>query len=249
MFGESPTLNLVACNFFNFIFYDKPIIVLVKNPFGIYQEGISRFFLLLPTLLMLSLLPTVMRYFSDQRGEDMYRRYLSQLDSLERTGGHILTSPLPTFAPMDSVKRKGDALVKDRIRRLPLSEADSILLQIVPGIGALTAGRIIKYRESLGGFIFPEQLQEVFGLRPEAISSLWEYFDFDKVPPKKICINRVNQEVLAQHPYISYQEAKVLVAYRMQHGPYERAQDLLKIKIFQEAWVEKIGPYLCFEKE
>jgi competence protein ComEA len=221
----------------------------LKTHLGFTKKESQGFFLLLPTLLILSLLPKVMRYFSDQRGEDMYRRYLSQLDSLERAGGHLLASPLPTFAPMDSVKRKGDALVKGRIRRLPLSEADSILLQIVPGIGALTAGRIIKYRESLGGFIFPEQLQEVFGLRPEVISSLWEYFDFDKVPPKKICINQVNQEVLAQHPYISYQEAKVLVAYRMQHGPYERAQDLLKIKIFQEAWVEKIGPYLCFEKE
>ena len=221
----------------------------LKTHLGFTKKESQGFFLLFPTLLMLSLLPTVMRYFSDQRREEMYRRYLLQLDSLERAGGHLLASPLPTFAPMDSVKRRGDALVKSRIRRLPLSEADSILLQIVPGIGALTAGRIIKYRESLGGFIFPEQLHEVFGLRPEVISSLWEYFDFDKVPPKKICINQVNQEELAQHPYVSYQEAKVLVAYRMQHGPYERAQDLLKIKIFQEDWVEKIAPYLCFEKE
>jgi DNA uptake protein ComE-like DNA-binding protein len=54
-------------------------------------------------------------------------------------------------------------------------------------------------------------------------------------------------EELAKHPYISYQEAKVLVAYRLQHGPYHQLDDLLRVKIFKADWVKKIGPYLDFE--
>jgi DNA uptake protein ComE-like DNA-binding protein len=130
---------------------------------------------------------------------------------------------------------------------LPFSEADSVVLQIVPGIGALTAGRIIKHRENLGGYIQIDQLHEVFGLKPETIPVIWEYFDFDRVAPRRIEINTVPVEELAKHPYISYQEAKVLVAYRLQHGPYLQLDDLLKVKIFKADWVNKIGPYLDFE--
>jgi DNA uptake protein ComE-like DNA-binding protein len=39
----------------------------------------------------------------------------------------------------------------------------------------------------------------------------------------------------------------VIVAYRLQHGGYQAAADLLGIKIFKSDWVEKIAPYLRFE--
>jgi competence protein ComEA len=52
---------------------------------------------------------------------------------------------------------------------------------------------------------------------------------------------------LAAHPYISYGEAKVLVAFRTQHGKFISSDDLLKIKIFKTEWVQKIKPYLSFE--
>jgi DNA uptake protein ComE-like DNA-binding protein len=169
------------------------------------------------------------------------------VDSLERAGVKLLISPLPTFNPEDTIRRFHSNKVAERILRLPFSEADSVVLQIVPGIGALTAGRIIKHRESLGGFIKVAQLSEVYGLKLETIPIIWEYFDFDMVPPRQLDINIVSLEDLAKHPYISYQEAKVLVAYRLQHGPYLQLDDLLKIKIFKTDWVNKIGPYLDFE--
>jgi DNA uptake protein ComE-like DNA-binding protein len=38
-----------------------------------------------------------------------------------------------------------------------------------------------------------------------------------------------------------------MVAYRLQHGEYQAATELLGIKIFKSDWVEKIAPYLSFE--
>jgi DNA uptake protein ComE-like DNA-binding protein len=38
----------------------------------------------------------------------------------------------------------------------------------------------------------------------------------------------------------------VIVAYREQHGLYTQADDLLKIKIFNEEWLERLKPYLEF---
>jgi len=53
-----------------------------------------------------------------------------------------------------------------------------VLLQIVPGIGVGLGGRIIKYRERLGGFHSIHQLAEIYGLKPETIEEIWNYFDF-----------------------------------------------------------------------
>ena len=218
-----------------------------KTHLGFSAKESRGFLLLIPFLLLLVGASQVLAWAKDRNAEKLYQHYLNQVDSLERAGVQLLSSPLPTFNPEDTLSRSHSAKVSDRIKRLPFSEADSVVLQIVPGIGALTAGRIIKHRENLGGYIQVDQLHEVFGLKPETIPVIWEYFDFDRVPPRRIEINTFPVEELAKHPYISYQEAKVLVAYRLQHGPYLQLDDLLKVKIYKADWVNKIGPYLDFE--
>jgi competence protein ComEA len=218
-----------------------------KTHLGFSAKESRGFLLLIPCLLLLVGASQVLAWAKDRNANKLYQFYLDQVDSLERAGVHLSISPLPTFNPEDTLRRTHSAKVSDRIKRLPFSEADSVVLQIVPGIGALTAGRIIKHREKLGGFIQVDQLNEVYGLKPETISVLWEYFDFDTVVPRRLAINTVPVEELAKHPYISYQEAKVMVAYRLQHGPYYQLDDLLRIKIFKAEWINKIGPYLDFE--
>lgn len=225
----------------------KAVLFWSKTHLGFSRKEARGFLLLVPFLLLLGVSPSVLRYVKNQEAEIIYRKYVRSLDSLERLGVVLVSSPLPTFNPLDTVKQSYSAKVSERIQRLPFSEADSVTLQIVPGIGALTAGRIIKYRERLGGFLQEKQLEEVFGLKPETIPLIWEYFDFDRVMPRRISINLVTVEELGRHPYISYQEAKVLLAYRLQHGPYSKVEDLLRIKIFKAEWVEKITPYLRFE--
>jgi DNA uptake protein ComE-like DNA-binding protein len=221
----------------------------LKTHLGFSAKESRGFLLLIPFLGLLVGASQVLAWAKDQNADKLYQYYLDQVDSLERVGVHLQASPLPTFHPADTLRRTQSTKVSERIQRLPFSESDSVVLQIVPGIGALTAGRIIKHREKLGGFIQVDQLNEVYGLKPETIPLIWEYFDFDTVAPRKLAINLLSVEELAKHPYISYQEAKVLVAYRLQHGPFEQAKDLLEIKIFKSAWVTKIGPYLKFKQE
>ncbi|WP_275871187.1 helix-hairpin-helix domain-containing protein [Algoriphagus sp. CAU 1675] len=133
------------------------------------------------------------------------------------------------------------------LRRIPFSESDSITLQIVPGVGPALASRIIKFRENLGGFQDKSQLGEIYGLKADVIEKIWDYFDFDPGIRQKIKVNLWDVGDLAKHPYIGFGEAKVLVAFRTQHGPFQQADDLLKIKIFDREWVRKISPYLDFD--
>ena len=223
------------------------VIFWTKTHLGFSAKESRGFFLLIPFLMVLVAASQVLAWAKNQKASAIYLQYLHEVDSLEQAGFQLSVSPLPTFNVQDTIIRSHSPKVSERIHRLPFSETDSVLLQIVPGIGALTAGRIIKHREKLGGFTQIAQLNEVYGLKPEVIPLIWDYFDFDAAPIRKLSINRATVEDLASHPYISYQEAKVLVAYRLQHGGYHESMDLLGIKLFKEEWVEKIVPYLSFE--
>ncbi len=119
-----------------------------------------------------------------------------------------------------------------------------MVLQVVSGIGPVLAGRIVKYRENLGGFIDPGQIMEVYGVDEDLAEKIYKVFPFDKVPVKRLKLNESSIQELASHPYIKYGEAKVILAYREQHGGFHSTEDLLKIKIFNEDWFSRISPYL-----
>ncbi|WP_225586990.1 helix-hairpin-helix domain-containing protein [Algoriphagus sp. Y33] len=169
------------------------------------------------------------------------------VDSLESAEIPLAGSPFPVFNPQDTIIRKSNSKQLDNLNRIPFSEADSAILQIVPGIGQSTAARIVKFRESIGGFYSKNQLSEVYGLKPETIDMIWEYFDFSPSVLKKMEINQIEVEELAKHPYISYAEAKVVVAFRKQHGDFQSPDDLKQIKIFKKEWIDKIAPYIDFQ--
>lgn len=129
-----------------------------------------------------------------------------------------------------------------------INTADTLQLQKVKGIGSVLAARIVKYRDRLGGFVRSEQLGEVFGLSPEVLSELGKYATVSSgFQPKKLNINRADINTLKTHPYIKYNLAKVLIAYREEHGAYKSPDDLLRIKFVEETEIQKILPYINFQ--
>jgi competence protein ComEA len=110
----------------------------LKIHLGFSAKESRGFLLLIPFLVLLVGASQVLAWAKDQNAEKLYLHYLNQVDSLERAGVQLLISPLPTFNPEDTLKRSHSKKVSDRIQRLPFSESDSVLLQIVPGIGAVS---------------------------------------------------------------------------------------------------------------
>jgi DNA uptake protein ComE-like DNA-binding protein len=133
---------------------------------------------------------------------------------------------------------------KKVIQPFDLNKADTAQLIQVRGIGKVTAKRIVKFRDDLGGFYRAEQVRDTYNLPPETADELLKYASV-KSPVKKVNINTIQLKEF-RHPLLKYNQRKALVNYREQHGPYKTLDDLKKIRIIDEAVIKKFAPYVEF---
>ncbi len=138
------------------------------------------------------------------------------------------------------------AKVEKAITPFELNSATAEELQQIRGIGTTLSERIISFRDKLGGFHSTVQVYEVYGLDTAVCVRLLEVATLDSLSIRKININTATQAELGNHPYIHKGLARVLVNYRSQHGNYASANDLRKIRILEEATLQKLLPYLQF---
>jgi len=143
---------------------------------------------------------------------------------------------------------EGDSLRIVKLRpgqRLELNRADTLELRRIRGIGAATSRRIVDYRQRLGGFLRTEQLLEVYGMDSLTYEVVLKYLTLDTGFVKPLDVNGLDLEGLADHPYVGWNLAKKIVAYRRQHGPYTRGVDVLGILALDSLDRYRLAPYLA----
>jgi competence protein ComEA len=223
----------------------------LKSYFGFSKRESRGFVLVIPALIVLYLVPLGYDWLLQKKNEKVYLAYSDKMDSLVLAGW----KPQQINFQTKGISSKSDTVRKTnnyqrpkspQLNKMSFSEADSVVLQIVPGIGQTMAGRVVKFRENIGGLYSKDQLLEVYGMTPEVLEKVFEYFEFVPEIKSKILINQTDVNTLAKHPYVNYGSAKVIIAYREQHGPYQSSDDLLRIKIFNAEWVDRLKPYLEF---
>ncbi len=126
-----------------------------------------------------------------------------------------------------------------------INTADTSQLIALKGIGATLAGRIVKFRDALGGFVSTEQFRDIYGLDSLALQEL-QTFGKIQSGARKISVNTATAEELDRHPFLSRRQAQIIVSYREQHGAYTSAESLKPIRILDAKTIEKITPYLEF---
>lgn len=108
--------------------------------------------------------------------------------------------------------------IKKEIPIVEINSVDSATLVELPQIGSFTAGRIIAYREKLGGFIELEQLREVKGMDSTRYETVLPYLRLENVEIQKLDINRADFKTLVNHPYLNYNQVKAIVSHREKKG-------------------------------
>ena len=132
---------------------------------------------------------------------------------------------------------------KEKAILIDINSADEIQLQYIKGIGPAFAKRIVKYRDLIGGYHNKLQLLEVYGLDRNKYNEIEKQVKVGG-SVTHLNINSNSYKELSKHPYVSWQEAKLLVAYTKKHGQFKSAYDIVKIGVMDSMWVEKLIPYL-----
>lgn len=148
----------------------------------------------------------------------------------------------PEFKKKEFADRK--PVIKEKLQKFNLNEADTIQLEKIYGIGPKLAQKIVRYRDKLGGFASHEQLKEIYGLDTMVVEKIVSASYLPDPPVvKKINLNKADEKTLAVHPYFGRKIASAIVAYRFQHGNFKSVDDLSKIPLIDKKNLGKLSPY------
>jgi len=133
---------------------------------------------------------------------------------------------------------------KARVPVVELNSADSAALLPLPGIGPVFAGRIVKYRQLLGGYVCPDQILEVYGMDSLRYRPLTPFLRTDTTLLSKLDPNTADFRDLLRHPYLEYENVLALVRYREMLGPLDSLGEIRRNFLLPDSTLEKIRPYL-----
>lgn len=194
---------------------------------------------------------TIQNYLSRggqfRKPEDLQRVYGLFPDEYQRLAPFIRIEHKPLA---EAKEKKYEVTVREKEYRpliIELNTTDTTDLIALPGIGSKLAARIIAFRNKLGGFYDVKQVAETFGLTDSTYQKIKSRLRADPGEIRKIRLNTVTLEELKTHPYIRFALAQTIIAYRNEHGPFTRAEDLKKILVITEEVYSKLAPYLSAE--
>ncbi len=115
--------------------------------------------------------------------------------------------------------------------QLNLNTASVAELTRLPGVGETIAFRIVKERERRKIFKQKKELLGVKGISPQGYERLKEIVDVQGENSLKVYldVNTISKPVLLGLPGMTTGEARSLLAYRKEHGPFATLDDLLHV--------------------
>ncbi len=125
-----------------------------------------------------------------------------------------------------------------------LNKADSIQLLSLEGIGPVFAGRILKYRQLLGGFYTKSQLLEVYGFPVETYRKIENQLIVDTIPIHKIRINFAEYPELIRHPYLDKEQVNQILKFREASGAFKNLNEIKSLLSVDAEQFYRLQPYL-----
>ena len=178
--------------------------------------------------------------------EDLKKIYGLKMDWYKRAEPYIKIREIDAT----DIKTGTGVIVNDKKALLiELNSADSLLLIDLRGIGPVLAGRILKYRNLLGGFVRKEQLLEVYGLPYETFENISRAVIIDTTGITRIDLNKAVFSKLIRHPYLDVYTVKGILNYRDIQGNIKDVNELKDNRIIPEESFSRVKPYLVVSIE
>lgn len=187
-----------------------------------------------------------------RKPEDLKRLY-GMTDSM-----YLALAPYITIAQVENDSVLADTLGLDSLpvwtsekkdTLINLRTADTTELKMIRGIGSYRARQIVGYRERLGGFVRVEQVKEILGMESTEVDSILAHLWIDSVAVEQMNVNTIGVQRLSRHPYLRFEQAKAIYELRRRKIRLDSIQQLQAIDCISGETLDKIAPYLNFDKK
>jgi len=148
--------------------------------------------------------------------------------------------------PKEEFAKAPNKFEKAAPKQIDINTADSLQLLSLPMVGPATAKKILKFRNSLGGFYSVEQLRELYGMKDSVFALIQPRIIVSSANVKKLNVNSLSYEEMKKHPYINHIVASTIVAYRQKHGAYKTISDLKNVGTINDELLAKLSNYISF---
>lgn len=192
---------------------------------------------------------TIIKYRSSgaifQVKEDLKKIYTLKEDIYQKIEPYIDIT-LPENKTMNNAPiAKNDLVTENHLANIivDINNSSAEDWQKLRGIGPSFSKRIVAFRGRLGGFHSIEQVGETYGLPDSSFQNIKNQLQSSSIL-KRININHATENELKSHPYISWNQAKLICSYRKMHGNFKAVNELLQIGSLKKDWLEKIKYYL-----
>ncbi|MBE0391470.1 helix-hairpin-helix domain-containing protein [Flavobacterium sp. PL002] len=194
----------------------------------------------------------------DFRNKNKYVNSAAEFQSVTKVSDSLLQTMSSNFKFPDWVTNKKSttkyvnyttkAFAKKEKVQSDINSATQEDLIKVYGVGAAFSERILKYKATLGSFVSMDQIEDVWGLSPEAVQGVKDNFKIGTTTNlNKLDINNASLKEISRFPYFNYKQATSIITYRSMNGDFVNIEDLIKIKGFPVDKAKIIALYLDFD--
>ena len=173
--------------------------------------------------------------------EEDYQRLLPYIDIPDPQAEWASAEAIPEVALPSSYDKTEHPLTVD------INRATAEEWQRLRGIGPAYSRRIVKFRDKLGGFHSVEQVKETYGLPDSVYQSILLQLRPSPIF-QKLAVNLASVEELAAHPYLRWDDARMIIRYRQEHGAYHSPADLQQLYGLPAETLVKMEPYWDFKE-
>lgn len=133
---------------------------------------------------------------------------------------------------LDRARRAGRPLAPGE--RIDPNRVDAVELRRLPGVGPVTARRLVRHRRERGAFTHREDLLAVTGIGPRTLERIAPHLALPAGParppsPGRLDLNRATAEQLVALPGIGPALARAIVRSRRRDGPFTGVEELTRV--------------------
>ncbi|MDR2084863.1 MAG: helix-hairpin-helix domain-containing protein [Bacteroidales bacterium] len=170
--------------------------------------------------IIIILLSVFRMLYSNYQSKKEFLKYEKMIVELPLPEQEIKEQVLPRTKELQNIMPSNEHPKQEKVKQVPVKEipllvelnsVDSAGLLPLAGIGQVFAGRIIYYRDRLGGFYCKRQLLEIKYFTEEMYDKLKNNITIDTSRINKLAINKLEFKDILRHPYIDYDMTKIIV--------------------------------------